>query len=420
MYLLSLSRLLLASMLFVLSFSVSVMATPIVSVVPTGDTAYTVLGRGMDGVAGIQLDIIYDAALLGAPAVTQGGLAAGAMFAAHTPRPGLIKIAVIRSSAFSGSGTIAAINFTRQQGTGGIISANVTMIDSAGAAVPASVSVAGGSGSVPDPLSTPGLPLSQSGQTTPATPATTTVTTSTPTYLGTITLPAEQQQRVDSQPAVPVYTGEPAAARNAEQNQSYGKPVTDTKVEETPQYVVYKGILDLFKQYHGDKSLSTMAALFDKKVAQSIRQEPAILLSDGQSKAVLTVDIPARISSSPNFAVNGGTLDSLKQDKQIRGRWIAAILPETGAIKVSMTIIAGAEEFEYPLTVAPPTTVAPTLDERGWQRFLNEVGTSAAPLHDLNNDGVRDYIDEYIFVANYLSHKTAFTKPAAVKVPRKK
>jgi hypothetical protein len=190
------------------------------------------------------------------------------------------------------------------------------------------------------------------------------------------------------------------------------KPDADAKAEETSQYVIYKGVLDRFRQYNGSKSLPAMVALFDKKVAQTFRQEPAILLSAGQSKAILTVDIPVKISSSPNFAVNGGTLVSFKHDKQSEGRWIVEVLPEVGSIKVTVTIIAGPEEFEFLLTVAPPVKTALTLDESGWNRFVKETGSVTAPLHDFNHDGVRDYMDEFIFVANYLGRKSTPAKPA--------
>ena len=162
-----------------------------------------------------------------------------------------------------------------------------------------------------------------------------------------------------------------------------------------------------------------MAALFDKEVAQTIHQEPAIILSDGQSNVTLTIDIPSRISSSPNFAVNGGTLISFKQDKQSKSRWIVEVLPEAGTVKASVTIIAGVDEFEYPLTVAPPVKTTLPIDERGWKTFLKEVGLPTAPLHDLNNDGKRDYVDEFLFVANYLSNKAKHAKPEVKKIQKK-
>jgi hypothetical protein len=393
-----------------------------VSVVPTGNPAsFSVEGTGIDGIAGIQLDIAYDASSLTNPTVTQGALVSGAMLAANTSIRGLIKIAIISTRTFSGNGQIVAIAFASKTGSGGITSATVSMIDSKGSSVAASATVPGNSGgNIPGLSDSAGVPFSQTSQpnqtsTTTVTTGTTAGTTTTPSYIGAVTLPADTQQRVDSQPppaaTPPVYTEEPAAAKIAEQAPPAGKPVADAKPEETPQYVVYKGILDRFKQYTGIKKLSAVAALFDKKIAQTVSQEPAIVISSGQNKAILTVDIPARISFSPNFAVNGGSLISFKQDKQLKGRWIVEVLPEAGSVKATVTIIVGAEEFEYPLTVAPPVKTALTLDEKGWNAFLKEAGTTTTPLHDFNSDGVRDYIDEYIFAANILANKSTAAKP---------
>jgi hypothetical protein len=400
-------------------------ALPSVSISQSDSGTYTVQGTGMDVVAGIQLDINYDASL-GTPKVTQGGGVSGAMFVANTNQLGNIKIAIISTHAFSASGQIAAISFASKTGSGGVTSANVSIINSAGATVAAApVSIVNASGSaVPDPSAIAGLPFTQPTQTTQTTQTGKTgqtATATTPTYMGTVSLPTDQQQRADSQPppspAVPASSGEPAAAKIAEQTQPSTTPAADAKAEETPQFVVYKGIIDRFRQHSGSKKLPVMAALFDKKITPSIQQEPMILLSDGKSKATLTVDIPARINSSPNFAVNGGTLISFKLDKQNKGRWVVEVLPEAGSIKVTVTIIAGAEEFEYPLTVAPPVESALTLDENGWNRFLKEIGTTTAPQHDLNNDGVRDFMDEYIFVANHLAKKSP---PAKQAVPPSK
>jgi hypothetical protein len=172
---------------------------------------------------------------------------------------------------------------------------------------------------------------------------------------------------------------------------------------ETQQLVRYKGIIDRFKEYKGSKTLAAMTELFANKFAQLVRQEPAIVLSNGQNKAALTVDIPSSVNASPNFAVSGGTLISFNQDKQMSGRWTIDILPEAGAIRAYVTIITKSDEYEFPLAVTPPAKTELTLDESGWGKFIKETGTAGAPLHDLNNDGVRDYNDEYIFVANYLA-----------------
>lgn len=424
MNLLSSTRLLFASSLLVLSCSATALAAATVTVTPTGDKSFSVLGSGMSGVAGIQLDISYDSASLSNPTVAQGALVSGAMLAANTTLPGSIRIAIISSKPFSANGQIATITFANRQGNGGITYANVSMIDSNRAAFPASASITGGAGG-----SSQNLTSNLNEPTTKNIDQSTTTTqpsaTTTPTYLGTVALPADLQQQAESKQttasADPAYTAEATAERNALQHsQPKDKSGVEAKTEETPQYIAFKGISERFKQYNGSKKLSDVEALFNKKVAQTVNQKPALLLSNGQNKASLTIDIPSRIKTSPNFAVNGGTLVSFKQEKTIKGRWIVDVLPEVGASKVTITIIAGAEEFEYPLTVAPPVKTALTFDEKGWERFLKEVGTSKTPLHDFNIDGKRDYMDEYIFVANYISKKAAEVKPAAAKAPKKK
>jgi len=408
-----------AALLLVIFYSTSALATATVSVTPSGDNSYSLQGSGMNGVAGIKLDINYDATSLSSPTVTRGGLVSGALFQANTANPGSIIVAIISTSAFSGSGQIATIFFAGRTGTGGITSASISMIDSKGAAVAASITVTGTSGSGITGLSnTPGVPFSQTtptGQTSSAT---------TSTSLGTVMLPADQQQpgtpvQTAPSPMVPGYIAEPTIARTAEQAQPSIEPAAEVKPEETPQYVVYKGILDRFKLYSGNKKLADVVALFDKKIAQTIQQSLDIVISNGLDKAILIIDIPSRVKSSPNFAVNGGTIISFKQDKQLKGRWMVELLPESGSLNTIVTIIAGAEEFEYPLTVAPPVKTVLTLDEKGWDRFIGEIGTVTAPLHDFNNDGIRDYIDEYIFAANIIAKKTTPVKPASTAPPAK-
>ncbi len=403
-----------------------------VSITPSGDSSYAVQGNGMVNVAGIQLSIGYDAASLNAPTVTQGGLVSGSMFAANTTTfPGIIKIAIVSTKVFSGNGTIATISFASKTGNGGITSATVSVIDSDGKTIAATAGFSNPSGSTSqDPLVTAGLPLTPTNptSTTSTTSTSTTSTTSTTTgsatqsIPGTIALPTDLQQRTETA-AVPPPTTSSAAAGEAqvikasEQNLPAGKPTDEAKTEETTQYIVYNGIAERFKQYTGSKKLSDMVLLFDKKVTQSINQDPAIIINDGKSKATLTVDIPARITSSPNFAVHGGALVSFKQEKQIKGRWIVEIQPEAGPGNVTLTILAGSEQFEYPLTIIPPVKTKLTFDEKGWNSFIKETGTAQAPLHDLNSDGVRDYTDEFIFVANYLLNKAAAAKATVVPAP---
>lgn len=106
-----------------------------VTLLPSGGSSYTVMGTGLDGVAGIALTITYDADLLGTATVTKGDLLAGALLNSNTSIPGTIRIAVISNVIISGSGPIAAISFSSGTGTGGIGSISAYMIDVRGNAI---------------------------------------------------------------------------------------------------------------------------------------------------------------------------------------------------------------------------------------------------------------------------------------------
>jgi hypothetical protein len=118
------------------SKKVNLGTTPIVSLVPSGVSSYTVQAVGMDGVAGIQLDIAYDVASLANPTVRLGGLTGGALIAANTSQPGIIKVAMITTSAFSGSGTLAEISFATRTGSGGITVFSSGMVSETGTPIP--------------------------------------------------------------------------------------------------------------------------------------------------------------------------------------------------------------------------------------------------------------------------------------------
>lgn len=144
--------------------------TATLMVSPSGDSSYTVQGTGMDGVAGIQLDISYDTASLANPTVTQGGLVAGAMLAANTSIPGLIRIAIISTRSFAGSGQIAKISFASKTGNGGITSLSSSMISDTGAQIPIQASYSSSVTVTPGIISTPAIPFSQATSATQSSP----------------------------------------------------------------------------------------------------------------------------------------------------------------------------------------------------------------------------------------------------------
>jgi hypothetical protein len=368
-----------AALFFLLSASIALGAQ--VSIQPLGNGVFVIQGNGMDGVAGIQLDISYDKASLKTPSVTQGGLVTGAIFAANTGSIGRIYIGIIRTSPITGSGQIATITFSGGSGSLQIVSQK--LIDSAGAPTGADTA----NGFLPA-----GIPFSQT----------------TLTSLGTVTMPTDVQTQPKvaeavkpPEPAmVPAKNTEPAVAKPVEPP-AEKKAGTEPQKPEKVTTTSYRGILDNFSEYKGEKSPAILIALFNKIITPSIRQEPTVVLSDGKTPLKIVVEIPVASAKSPNFALNGAKLVSLAKD--VSSAWIIETLPNAGVMRASLTILTDSDIIEYPLTLAPPVgSFSPT--EVEFALFLKDSG-AATPKRDLNGDGKHDYLDDFIYTANFLVRK---------------
>src|ERR1039457_5231723 len=401
-------RLTLLTAFSLLFISVQAAFAASVTITPGAAGVYNIQGDAMDRVAGIDLTIIYDKFSLSTPTVIQGGLVAGALMAANTNNPGSIKIAIISTKAFTGSGQIATVTFATQNGTGGITSASVSMIDSVGSPITAQVVVSGGNASTATSsglITTPGIPFSEpSATTTTLSSATATTASSIPTYLGTVSMPSEVPPKSDTKPAdttgIPVQLTEPASAKPVD-TPAEVKPVAEPQKSVEVKMTSYKGALDNFQAYKGEKSPAIFIALFNKEITPTIRQVPFVALSDGKTPLKILVKLETAGNRSPNFSLNGANLVSLKKDSAFT--WIIEALPQAGIMRATLTILTDSDMIEYPLTLAPPIEgLSPV--EADFAVFLTDSG-APAPKRDLNRDGRHDYLDDYIYTANYLARK---------------
>lgn len=388
-----------------------------ITIVPGVSGSYIVKGDGMDGIAGIDLTISYSAPL-SSPSASPGGLVAGALFAANPNfASGKIKIGIVSANAFSGSGDIAVIKFGNWKPNAQTPSVSYSLVDGKGAST-------AGTGLI----DTPGIPFSQ--QETPAatpppaqqqqqttTPGAGAPTTTPPTSagLGGVTIASDPFLKSETRPAepavapavppadIPASTAAAATAPPAEQPQAQ-KP-EEPKRQEEARTTVYGAVLERFRAYQGEKSPAILAALFKKEVAPAIRQEPHVALSDGKSSIRIVASLPSTNGNSPNFALNGAKLVSLKKGDEA-GVWIIEALPRENTMQATLTILNGADLIEYPLTVAPPLKSG-AIGEADFNAFLK----NRAKGGDLNNDGRRDFTDEYIYTVNYLVRQSQQKAP---------
>jgi hypothetical protein len=406
-------NILMAATLYVSSTSLALGASLLIT--SSGGGSYTVQGENMNGVAGIDLTIGYDASSLSTPTVSWGGLVAGALSIANTNVPGNIKIAIIRTEPFSGSGPIAALSFATQSGTGGITSVSAKLIDSKGGAIPVQAAVAPGvtgSGAAGQGLiTTPGVPFSQpdSSRTSSATAVTTTVpaaVTQVPSSLGSVTMPGDGQSRSEKQPVETKSARTPESQEISESVTRQMKSQVEEKgadpvepVDTKQTQTIHGSVLERFRTHQGEKNPEILIALFTKEVSPSIRQEPAIVISDGKEVVRVTVDVSAVKGASTSFALTGAKMVSLKREDD-SSVWILEALPQADALKAAVTLMNSSSIIEFPLTIVPPAGVV-TSSRADFAVFLKDSGAKA-PKYDLNGDGRHDYQDDYIYTAHYL------------------
>jgi hypothetical protein len=141
-----------------------------------------------------------------------------------------------------------------------------------------------------------------------------------------------------------------------------------------------------------------MLKLFQGENMIGWRQDPAVVLSDGKATARITFLSPPGTRSASDIAVMGAELLSLKPDPENSNTWIAELRPEKGALRASLAAGIGDLLIVYPVTVAPPLEAGrgkPAIATEGdLRRHLSR------PPVDLNNDGRRDRIDDFIAAAN--------------------
>lgn len=397
---------LIAVMVFLL-LSATIALGASITITPASGKDFTVMGYNMDGVSGIDLLINYDSSALSSPTVTPGNFFSGALLAANPNfTTNTIKIGIINDNGFSGSGPLATITFAK--GSGSLSIASENLIDGKAAAVTGNES-----------SSTPGIPFSQpetaSPPQTPSTATTeTTPSTNLSTSLGTVSMPSgdEPQHPKQAEPA-PTEPAPPSADNGAateteppsEEQPVIQNPKVPAKQEEA-KYTTYSSVLDRFRSYTGEKSPAILIALFKKDVAPSIHQEPLVALSDGIMKIKVHVALSSSDDKSPNFALNGANLVSLKRG-EVTGNWLIEALPHANTLKAGLTILNGSDVTEFPFTIAPPIKDVAT-SEAGFAAFLQKPA-------DLNKDGKFDYIDEFIYTANFVAQMEK-----AERVDRKK
>jgi len=380
-----------------------------------GDGVFSLQGIGIENAAALDINIQYDTSTLANPSVAAGPLISGAMTAINQNLPGTVHMDIIRLTPINGSGVIATLSFDLLGSSpGSITSMNVKLANIKGSPLSALAQISNPQNTANNATASPQDQNLPSGTaTTPVAagmPATTPVTNIMPSTVvvagqppvvqdSNKTADAASVKEQSAQPseldsggsAVPTQNTEPAVAADS------------SEISKAVRNAIYtqKSVLDRFREYRGERTISALVSLFENDSMIGCRQEPPVSISDGKSIVrVIFVSTPGANLAS-NMAVTGARLISLKKDTDNTNTWIAELLPEKGTYQASLAVSQGGIKMIFPLTVSPKADV-PHVQSGSWTEadfklYLERKRT------DLNNDGKQDYLNDYIFTANYLN-----------------
>ena len=404
-------------LLFLLSWlPPEAIAAPSVTIAPVSDSAYAVQGNDFSDASGMDITIVYDSTALAGPQVAQGGLVGGALMATNASTPGMLRLALVRVSAINGSGAIATVNFTRLKSTGADIQSlsSVALVAGKNTSVPSQIVNAPKKPDTDSTVTTAeqqqsGQPASGSSSSVSSVPADTGKTATTPTVIVGMVAPssaastdATQGSISSTSQAVPDMThsgSETRASSEAVKETSKETVVAKAVEPELKKIMMSPSVLERFKEFKGEKTPEALMALFGTQDRQA-KQDPPIVLSDGKTTVKIVVELNSG-GENNNLVLDGVSLVSLKNKE--KNLWIAELLPDTRTFEATVSIPGKGQLYIMPLTVASPMDVnASRLTEADFKLYLKEKGTIKTPRFDLNGDGVRNYIDDYIFTANYL------------------
>ncbi len=393
------------------------LAAPQLAVLPSGKSSYTVQVSGLAGASGMDVVISYDTASLGSPQVSQGSVAGGTLFLANVNVPGRIHFAFVSTHSIPESGTVATVSFSPRGGQGGVTGVTASLVSGGGRQSQIAASFSNQQAADNSSWQQPGGGNSSGG---PSSQASTSVDTAAkspaanPAGLGTLTLGTPQGESQEKKEAAPLSATpeppQPATLPAAEPSQVKAESqAAEPAAAPRPRLTPPPGVLQLFSRYGGERTPQALQALFVPPKDSWVRQDPPLAPSDGKSAVKVTVELPDLPRHSPNFALVGAKAISLRMVGE--KSWQVELLPTAGVVE-STLLMADEGTVEIPITVIPPMPasyggkpLAP-----GMARFLKERGTEKAPAGDLNGDGRRDAVDDYIYVGNALLQGEAVQK----------
>jgi hypothetical protein len=167
------------------------------------------------------------------------------------------------------------------------------------------------------------------------------------------------------------------------------------------QLVSGGSVLQLFKDFRGERGLKAYVALFNPPSRRTYSQEPPVALSDG--KTLVRVTLPAFPGSdgAPDVALSDARLVHLGRGEG--SDWVITALPNEGSWNARLLVKSAAKLMEIPLVTAPPVKMPKDLTEGTFLHELDRFASKRRSSAQGEDVTTRNFYFAYVFTANYLA-----------------
>ncbi len=404
--------------LFLLFLPLPAMAISTVNLSFVGNDAYLLSGANLEDVAKIEVTVSYDSSLLCNPRLVPRSYFDGATVSLEGDTGGTARLTVTSTKPMRGNGPFAALAFDPVGTSVGFINSLTGRVyDTNGASLAVIFAVTNPTPQL-DPSDPDDLPMIKEREAKGQTFMGGDVSYMPPEATDAKERGEQSETTAETKDAAAA-TGKSTAAQSADFQESQ----LQEKAPESSAPMA-QSILERFRLFKGKRSAKNLTALFDAAPAAFFRQYPAIFLADGKGSVRVIISRVAP-GKAPNFAFRSARCVSFRKVSETE--WLVEARPDKGVLKAGIMLLDDGKPREIPLTVARKARVdliSPgKVSEADFALFLKERGTARAPCFDLNGDGKRDYLDDYIFTANYLLAREkekakAVVPPASLKTQK--
>lgn len=379
-----------------------------IAILPAGDGIYVLQGTGVEGAAAMDIIVSYDPATLASPQVTQGALISGAMIAVNDTVPGKVRMGIVRTTPVKGSGILATLTFNRTgDAPGNILGLKVILSNINGKSLPVLTQITQQGNTTADAS---GFTSDKMGQANagsgPAVSGTPPVIAAGPAGGVDVMKGPVAEQSSGTGTAI-----DQAAVTQSASLSADSRGITAAADHSGKKIQEFESVLKKFKKHKGARTPKALIALFTEGEIIGFRQEPPVAIADGTTPVRVSFISAAGEKTAADIAVIGAKVISMKKDPDYTNTWLVELLPAKGAYKASLAVSEQGLKRIYPLTIAPKVDIG--LEKEGGLTDKNLGLFLNGKKRDVTKDGKKNYIDDYIIVANYLFATNK--KQAAVK-----